>query len=307
VPVGLSLATFNVKDLLPPASDAARAALPAKLDWVARMLRTVDADVVGLQEVGSAELLAAVAERMGSATKLHQVMGTTDARGIGCALLSRLPVIEARVHTAEALAFPVFVTGDAPPFGTRIPLRRGIVHARVETPIGPVDVLVAHFKSSRPVGLRDASNANANQELPPRTAREAADAFLRSLVWRAAEALHVRGLVDQILEARPGARIAVTGDFNDVPDSTVLRCLRAGAGTGMVSALADCTSGIDPARRFSCLHGDSRVQIDHVLASESLRALLVGARFFNDALRVHGVTDALAPDSDHAPLVVRFG
>jgi len=301
VPVGLSLATFNVKDLLPPASDTARAALPAKLDWIARMLRAVDADVVGLQEVGSAELLAAVAERMGSPTALHQVMGTTDARGIGCALLSRLPVLETRVHTAESLAFPVFVAGDSPPFGARIPLRRGIVHTRVETPVGPVDVLVAHFKSSRPVGMRDASN----QEVPPRTAREAADATLRSLVWRAAEALYVRGLVDQILEARPGARVAVTGDFNDVPHSTVLRCLRADAGA--VGALADCTTGVDPARRFSCFHGDSRVQIDHVLASESLRALLVGARFFNDSLRVHDVTDTLAPDSDHAPLVVRFG
>jgi endonuclease/exonuclease/phosphatase family metal-dependent hydrolase len=299
VPVGLSLATFNVKDLLPPASDAARAALPAKLDWIARMLRTVDADVVGLQEVGSAELLAAIAERMGSATALGQVMGTTDARGIGCALLSRLPLIESRVHTAESLAFPVFVTGDASPFGARIPLRRGIVHARVETPVGPVDVLVGHFKSSRPVGVRDASN----REVPPRTAREAAEASLRSLVWRAAEALHVRGLVDAILAAWPGARVAVCGDFNDVPDSAVLRCLRAEG----VGGLADCTTGVDLARRFSCLHNDSRVQIDHVLASESLRALLVSARFFNEALRVHDANDALAADSDHAPLLVRFG
>ncbi|HEX8795363.1 MAG TPA: endonuclease/exonuclease/phosphatase family protein [Polyangiaceae bacterium] len=305
--MGLSLATFNVKDLLPPASDAARAALPAKLDWVARMLRTVDADVVGLQEVGSAELLAAVADRIGSPNALHPVMGTTDPRGIGCALLSRLPVLEAEVHTAESLDFPVFVAGDAPPFGTRIPLRRGIVRARVETSLGPVDVLVAHFKSSRPVGVRDASS----REVPPRTAREAAEASLRSLVWRAAEALYVRGLVDGILSARPGARVAVVGDFNDVPDSAVLRCL-CGAGEGPranngTAALADCTTGVEPARRFSCLHGDGRVQIDHVLASESLRAVLAGARFFNDALRLHGKGDELAPDSDHAPLLVRFG
>jgi endonuclease/exonuclease/phosphatase family metal-dependent hydrolase len=312
VPVGLSLATFNVKDLLPPASDAARAALPGKLDWVARMLRTVDADVVGLQEVGSAELLASVAERMGSGAALHQVMGTTDPRGIGCALLSHLPLIEARVHTAESLPFPVFVTSDAPPFGTRIPLRRGIVQARLETPVGPVDVLVGHFKSSRPVGLRDASN----REVLPRTAREIAEASLRSLVWRAAEALYVRGLVDEILSARPGARIAVVGDFNDVPGSAVLRCLYANGGTAAgegpransgSAALADCTTGVDPARRFSCFHGDSRVQIDHVLASESLRARLAGARFFNEHLRVHGSGDTLAPDSDHAPLLVRFG
>lgn len=302
--MGLTLASFNVKDLLPPASDAARAALPAKLDWVARTLRTVDADVVGLQEVGSAELLDAVAERMGSPAPLHRVMGTTDARGIGCALLTRLPLLESRVHTAESLAFPVFVAGDPPPFGTRIPLRRGIVHARVDTSGGPVDVLVAHFKSSRSVGVRDASG----RELSPRTAREAAEAALRSLVWRAAEALHVRGLVDQILAARPAARVAVVGDFNDLPDSAVLRCLRAegSAGDGK-AALADCTTGVEPSRRFSCFHGADRVQIDHVLASESLRAVLVGARFWNDALRAHGAGDELAPDSDHAPVVVRFG
>lgn len=299
MPVGLSLATFNVKDLLPPASDAARAALPAKLDWVARTIRTVDADVIGLQEVGSAELLSAVAERLGSTAALHPVMGTTDARGIGCALLSRLPLLEARVHTADSLAFPVFVVGDAPPFGKRIPLRRGIVHARVDSPLGPVDVLVAHFKSSRPVGVRDA----ANREVAPRTARESAEASLRSLVWRAAEALYVRGLVDEILATRPGARVAVVGDFNDLPDSAVLRCLRA-EGPG---ALADCATGIDPARRFSCFHGDGRVQIDHVLASESLRAVLSGARFLNDALRLHGKGDELSADSDHAPFLVRFG
>jgi endonuclease/exonuclease/phosphatase (EEP) superfamily protein YafD len=143
----------------------------------------------------------------------------------------------------------------------------------------------------------------SGREIAPRTAREAAEAQLRSLVWRAAEALHVRGLVDEILGARPDARAAVVGDFNDVPDSAVLRCLRA-EGRG---ALADCTTGVDPSRRFSCLHGGGRVQIDHVLASESLRALLVDARFFNEGLRVHGEGDALAADSDHAPLLVRFG
>lgn len=300
--MGFSLATFNVKDLLPPASEAARAALPAKLDWVARMLRTVDADVVALQEVGSAELLSAVAERMGSPAPLARSMGTTDARGIGCALLTRLPLVEARVRTAESLTFPIFAAGDPPPFGARIPLRRGIVHARVDTGVGQVDVLVGHFKSSRPVGVRDASG----REMAPRTAREAAEAQLRSLVWRAAEALYVRGLVDEILAARPDARVAVVGDFNDVPDSAVLRCLR-GTTTEGRGALADCTTGVDPSRQFSCVHGGGRVQIDHVLASESLRALLVDARFFNEALRVHGEGDVLAADSDHAPLLVRFG
>ena len=65
------------------------------------------------------------------------------------------------------------------------------------------------------------------------------------------------------------------------------------------------------AERFSALH-EGPVQIDHVLASAALRARLKDARFLNADLRprpaiaLDGRT-ALSPDSDHAPLVVRFG
>ncbi|HEY6459107.1 MAG TPA: endonuclease/exonuclease/phosphatase family protein, partial [Polyangiaceae bacterium] len=144
--MAVTLATFNVKDLLEPRVDA-------KLDWIAAAIARCDADVVGLQEIGPPSLLEAVVERIpphgsrgGYAASL---VGTADARGIRCVLLSRLPLLHAHVHTTEALPFPVFRVGDPPPFGARIPLRRGVVHARVDAPgLGLLDVLVAHFKSS---------------------------------------------------------------------------------------------------------------------------------------------------------------
>jgi endonuclease/exonuclease/phosphatase family metal-dependent hydrolase len=304
-----TLATFNVKDLLEPQSESARTLLGQKLDWIARMVKACDADVMGLQEVGPPELLGAVLARLGDSRYGAPVVGTADARGIRCALISRLPVLEAQVHTADALPFPVFRQGDPPPFGARIPLRRGVVHARIDVPgLGPVDVLVAHFKSSRPVAARDA----AGRELPATSAHMRSEGAVRSQVWRAAEALYVRDRVDQAMSrAGADARVAVVGDLNDLPDSSVLRALR-GEEDG---ELFDCSSRVQARARFSSLHEGRPCQIDHVLASAHLYARLETARFLNAELREHApVRDgndasgepAPTVDSDHAPLVTCF-
>jgi endonuclease/exonuclease/phosphatase family metal-dependent hydrolase len=302
----LTLATFNVKDLLEPGDEAARSTLVAKVAWIAGMLRACDADVIGLQEVGPPELLRAVLDHLDDRAYGEPVMGTPDKRGIRCALVSRLPIVSSRVHAAESLPFPVFQAGDPPPFGTRIPLRRGIVQARIDAPgLGAVDVLVAHFKSSRPVPARDSSG----REVPATTAAMRSEATVRSQVWRAAEALHVRRLVDDLLSLEVEARVAVVGDLNDVPGSPVVRAVQSpGGGPG---ELFDCAAGVDPSARFSAMHDGRRTQIDHILATSALHGHLRGARFLNAELREHApVADGVTPstvDSDHAPLVTRFG
>ena len=301
----LTVATFNVKNLLDPASPAAREVLPAKLANIAGLMRACDADVVGLQEIGSEALIDQVLALLDGRGGYTVHMGTTDARGIGCALLARVPVVTARVHTATALPFPRFREDDPAPFGGRIPLRRGVVHARVAAPgLGNVDVLVAHFKSSRPVPARDASGA----AIAARTPQARAEGVLRSLVWRASEALFVRGIVDEILAAEPHARAAAVGDFNDRPGSAALRAL-CGDGDG---ALLDCATGIDPAQRFSHFHDGQPSQIDHIVATAGLHARLRAARFLNERLRQHEPLpedgeETPTADSDHAPLVAVFG
>ncbi len=303
-----SVATFNVKNLLEPIDERERALLPEKLAFIASALVECDADVVGLQEVGSAELVRAVLARMGAPSGYGEPwIGPADARGIRCALLSRLPLLGARMHTASALPFPAFVAGDPAPFGARIPLRRGVVHARVMAPgMGAVDVMVVHFKSPRSVAERDESGRE-REGLAQASPRTRAEGSLRSLVWRAAEALHVRGLVDEVLGSSTTtdgpARVAVVGDMNDGPDSPVLRTLRA-SGEG---ALFDCTGGVDSPARFSILHEGRRGQVDHILATATLFDRLEQARFLNAALRDHAGADGMTIDSDHAALVARFG
>jgi len=297
----LTLATFNVKDLFDAADDASRAHLGAKLATLARVLEGANADVVGLQEVGSADVVRLLASRASSLGYGEPIMGTVDARGIGCAILSRVRVIASRVHTAAALPFPAFVEGDPQPFGTRIPLRRGIVHARVEAgSLGTLDLFVGHFKSNRALPMKDARG----ESITPRLARDYAEGHVRSTTWRTAEALFVRGLVDDVLAEDPARHVVVAGDLNDHPTTQVVRVVCGGG----EHSLVPCADAVPEAARFSILHDGRKQQIDHILVTRALRERLQSARFCNEELRDHGEfdRDAPLPDSDHAAFVVSF-
>jgi endonuclease/exonuclease/phosphatase family metal-dependent hydrolase len=309
----LTLVSFNLKDQFLPRRREHRAAFEAKSALAAETLTRADGDIVSLQEVGEPAALEAVLARL-PAPYPHVTLGTADARGIRCAILSRLPLLSASVHTADSLPFPVFARGDAPPFGARIPLRRGVVHVRANVPgFGALDAFAVHFKSRRPVPLRSDDGA----ALPPHTGRERAEGELRALVWRGAEALFVRGLVDETLRADPARHVAVLGDFNDVAGSVPYAVLAGGsrAATGDAPSAADapglygCVDALTATERTSAIHDGAGVQIDHVLVTAGLRARVDFARLFNEVLRDHGPADESAPpppDSDHAAIVVRF-
>ena len=299
------LATFNVLDLFehdpePPGF------IDAKVGFIARELTRGDADVVALQEVGSEALVDRLVTREAASLGYrHVAFGPADRRGIRNAILSRLPLLATQVHNATSLKFPRFVDTDPEPFAERIPLRRGLLHVRVDAAGGPVDVMVVHFKSKLGRMMQDA----AGQDLLDVTARGFAEAQLRSLVLRSAEALFVRGVVDDLLAAE-SARIAVVGDFNDTLDSIPVQIV-----TGMGRVL-DPSLVLRPAaalvaedRRFSARHGSSPQLIDHVLASPALADRLVGCEIFNESLRDHGPFDpnaAPVTDSDHALVVCTF-
>ncbi|HTN52160.1 MAG TPA: endonuclease/exonuclease/phosphatase family protein [Anaeromyxobacter sp.] len=108
-PAVVRVATWNVHDLfdehdqlLPPGSEDLVLTPPeveAKLDRVAAVLDRVGADVVLLQEVENAPLLARLAARTGY-PEARLVEGN-DPRGIDVALLSRLPVLAYVTHRGE--------------------------------------------------------------------------------------------------------------------------------------------------------------------------------------------------------------
>jgi len=307
-PPRLRIATFNLKDFFLPRSDAEREITEKKVASVARSLRRANADVVALQEVGEEAHLARLVERevpeLGYGPPL---LGSVDRRGIRCALLTRLPVLWSQVHAPGTLTFPRFVVGDPEPFAGRLPLRRGVVHARLDTALGEVDVLTAHFKSNLGAPLRDATGA----EVPDPSPRGQGEAALRSLVLRSAEALYVRGLVDDVLRTSPDHAICVLGDLNDRVDSMPVRILRGiGDPAHGAGLLHPCAERVTVERRFSCYHGDAPSLIDHVLVSSRLASRLQSFEIHNEELRSHGPhvePIPLTEDSDHALSVGTFG
>ena len=146
------------------------------------MLRACDADVVGLQEIGSAALLERVLDLPRRPRRLHRSMSARPMRAGSAARCCRGFRSARRASTrAAALPFPVFRDGDPPPFGGPHPAeaRRG-ARPREAPGLGQVDVLVAHFKSARPCFARDARG-----EAAPTTSR-VRRGDLRSQLWRAA-------------------------------------------------------------------------------------------------------------------------
>jgi hypothetical protein len=196
----LRIATFNLKDFFLPRSDAERGVAVGKFANITANLRRANADVVALQEVGEVQQVERLVNDLSDLGYAAPIVGTPDKRGIRVALLSRLPVVWSQVHVHDKLPFPRFAEGDPEPFGARIPLRRGIIHARIESPdLGEVDVMTMHFKSNLPVSFRKADG----RERPDTTPAERAESALRSLIQRAAEAIYVRSLVDGIFRASP--------------------------------------------------------------------------------------------------------
>jgi endonuclease/exonuclease/phosphatase family metal-dependent hydrolase len=301
----LRIATFNVKDFFLPRSDAERSVAIGKFRNIAMNLRRGAADVVALQEIGDEQQLERLVKELSDLGYGAPVVGTADKRGIRCAILSRLPILWSQVHTHKTLPFPRFVESDAEPFGERIPLRRGIVHVRVESKdLGEVDVITTHFKSNLPVRQRTADG----REIEDATPRARAESALRSLIQRAAEAVYVRGLVDDVFQALPDHAVCVLGDLNDSLDSLPVKIVR-GLGEPSKLALASCAELVSPERRYSCFHGNDRSLIDHILVSERLFRAARSFEIYNEALRYHGAhIEPIAPteDSDHALCVAEF-
>jgi predicted extracellular nuclease len=105
------------------------------------------------------------------------------------------------------------------------------------------------------------------------------------------------------------------GDFNDHPDSLTLRILRGeghappGAVLTQSDLLFACAERVPAENRYSCIHGDRKTLIDHVLVSKSLFSQLQTFEIYNEDLRYHGAyADAVVPteDSDHALCVASF-
>ena len=320
----IRFATFNAFNLAPAGAKLYDNLLPyteeefeAKIDWTARQIDLLDADVIGFQEIFSQAALKLALSRTRNYRNAFHVgfdleVGAVQAGAVqagavqagaerltpGVALVSRLPLAE------PGVAHGLFPAGIAMPPGSRDADRfaRPVVHAQViVAPDVIVDVVVVHLKSKRP----DYRTGDTGDD-----AQLYALACLRSLVRRGTEAVALRVLLSHLRRDNQRARV-VLGDFNDVADAvTTGIVLGSGTSADRLFDAYQLQRRQDHLRHvgFSSLHDGHYTTIDHILVSEQFNAALPNA--IGEVVDVVYLNDHLVLElpaaSDHGQVLARI-
>jgi endonuclease/exonuclease/phosphatase family metal-dependent hydrolase len=319
--VTLTLTTWNLENLFRPANgdEEARLFYEKKIECLALSIRELSPDVIGLQEVGSDEALADLQSALRPSYR-HRAYGTPDARGIACAVLSKLPFVEAPEHIVDfppsVRALELADRGGAPI--TR--MGRGALRVRVAKSGFCTDVVVVHLKSKL---LTFANGAFTTRDEALR-----AQAAALALARRAAEAATIRTAVQSLAARKPRVGLAVLGDFNDGPDAATTQIFQGPQGSelgtrafdladsGDDARLWNLASRIAPERRYSRVHHGQGELLDQIFVSKEFfprrrrgkRRIPRSVDSRVDGLRSIG-DDPNADASlwpDHAPVTAKF-
>lgn len=255
----IRLATYNAENLFDAIDDPALSgrnediddAKPkAQLQALADTIRTLDADILALQEIESAAALKDFRDTYldGLGYTHLASIDAGDARGIEQAVLSRFPITAIKNWPQRDLGGThPDKWGNSDNWNAGEPLRfhRSPLRVTVEIPASEPEeepytltLYVVHAKSGRPGGY-----------------------------WREAEAKGLLEILAQDLAAHPAQNTAILGDFNA---SFAADSLRAFTAAGYSDALADVYERSD---RF--MTHESGRRIDHILVDPNLAAELV--------------------------------
>jgi predicted extracellular nuclease len=275
----IRFATFNVCNLAPPGMQFYDNVVPftpaeyeAKVAWIAQQMDTLNADVIGFQEIFSQAALKDVLAKTKNYQQAHHAGIDPDPAlrlTPSVALVSKLPFAAPASVTTDFPRNLSINIPDAPdPFEK---FTRPVLHAQVVAPNGlAINVFVTHLKSKRP------DYRNGEQEDDP---FQLGIASLRSLMRRGTEALGLRYLLlDQMRNQR--GPMVVMGDFNDVAGSVTTQ-LVMGIGGHTQLDLGDRlfeSYNMLPCRRtardvaYTHVHDGTFDTVDHILVSDEFNA-----------------------------------
>lgn len=278
-----TVASYNVENYL----DQTVGTRPAKSDTakakIREVIRTLNADVLALQEMGSSNALLELRASLKTAGLDYPFWAHIPGfdTNIHVAVLSRLPIIADRSHSREGFLLN----------GRRFRVSRGI--AELDFQVNPTyqfTLFVAHLKSRRAI-------AEADQE-----------------EMREQEAMIVREKIEARLKANPKANILLAGDLNDVKNSRSTRHLlgRRNSPVGLIDTRPAERNGDDTppsparfsARTIAWTHffstEDSYSRIDYILLSQGMAREWDPAGTFIPSIPNWGIA------SDHRPIIAAF-
>lgn len=310
----VSVATFNLYNLQRPGRPVnptqqpwTEAEYARKVAWTADLLETVDADVVGLQELWDARAMEDVLDRPTLRERYDLLAEPATGGRIVCAALVRTGLV--RGTPTWVSAFPDAVrleSGDAmdpqaPEVAVRIdgfsrPVLRFQVALRDEPPL--TEVFVAHLKSKLPTQV----NAEPWYDADPERYRDHRNALgaAISTIRRTAEATALRVLLTEVMKGT-STPVLVLGDLNDGAHSNTQNILTEQPGYLVGDSLGGADIGLYSAQTlqeyrdsrdvyYTHVHQDLRESLDHVLVSE---------QFYDQSLRRLWLFDGLSIWNDH--------
>lgn len=204
--------------------------------------------IIGIQEVGDAQMLADLAQSVESACGFlyeNSHIESVDKRGIDVALMTdpRRIIVDGftLMQTCTDLVTDIEDDEAACPDGTRPLFARPPLQAQFTADGVTITIFVNHFKSKRG-GEGETAAIRRNQ------------------------AIHLSNLVRTTqVETNDGPAI-VLGDFNDYVDSTAMEILTTDAG------LVDVLKLVPESQRYSYIFGGRRQLVDWILVSADLAA-----------------------------------
>jgi endonuclease/exonuclease/phosphatase family metal-dependent hydrolase len=270
--------TWNLENLFQPSADSETVQeYEEKLNTLAEVINRLEADVIGVQEVGSPEAFDDLLIKLEGKYPHSQLSIFPDRRGIRVGFLSKLPIEDSEdfvEFSSEGLASVEGIDNDGNSIQvTR--LSRGVLRITVTLPSGlKVNLMTMHWKSKLltfPRGRFSTSDENER-------AKVAGIALLR----RTAEAVAIRVKANELLVGNQNQGLIVLGDLNDVTEAATTQILQGPAGSeigtrgfirpdkGDDARLFNLAPLIDEKRRFSRVFRDSGELIDHIFVSKEL-------------------------------------
>lgn len=310
----LSIATFNLYNLNEPGlpvytdADGWSAEVHAlKIAWTAHVLRLLESDVVGFQELWHADSLAKVMDAADFSARFDALVPPGTAGGkIVCAALVRKGLL---VGTPEWIsAFPEGFTlrssGDDPQTpeidvairGFSRPVLHFQIQPREAEP--PVHVYVCHFKSKAPTRVATERWFKADRATYGKHATALGAAL--STIRRSAEAAALRFLLTEQMKGNE-TPVIVLGDINDAQHSNTANILteqprylvgEAQGGGDIALYTAQTLQEYRDTRDvyYTHVHQDLRESLDHILVSE---------QFYDHSRKRRWLFDGMTVNNDH--------
>lgn len=317
----MRVATFNVENL--DETDGAPT-LDERIEILRPQLARIDADILCLQEVHGQE-------REGQPRQLHALNrlleGTKyDGWNLACTktskneaydkrnlvIVSRYDILESGqvrntlVDDIQYRRITAIPREDEP---KNVSWERPILWVKIAHPIGTLHVLTVHLKSRLPTTI-----PGQREDFGYKTVNGWAEGYFISSMKRVGQALELRILIDQFLDADRNAKIIACGDFNSEPgevpvEAIVGRVENTGNPALGFRQMIPCSQSIPREARYTHLHEGQGNLLDHILISQGMLPYYQSSEIHNETLHDESIafaTDKKFPESDHAPFVVNF-